>query len=63
MKNCVKCGKIIINGVNGCSMFKDCFDCRGGYPDYSQNKSLRQQEREYGDYEGLILARQETDFD
>ena len=49
--------------VNGCSMFNDCFDCRGGYPDYSRNKSLRQQEREYGDYEGLILARQETDFD
>ena len=36
---CSKCGKEIIYGINGCQMMKECFDCHGGYPDYSHNKS------------------------
>ncbi len=39
MKKCIKCGKEIINGINGCQMMKECFDCHGGCPDYSRNKS------------------------
>lgn len=61
MKNCIKCGKKIVYGVNGCAMFDDCFDCRGGYPDYSRNKSLMTYN--YGDAEERILARQETEYD
>ena len=33
-KRCVKCGVIIINGVNGCTLMDDCFTCHGGYPKY-----------------------------
>lgn len=39
MKRCITCGKEIINGINGCQMMNECFDCHGGYPDYSRNKS------------------------
>lgn len=39
MKYCVKCGTEIKNGLNGCMMLNVCFDCNGGYPDYSRNKS------------------------
>lgn len=39
MKKCIKCGREIVNGVNGCQMLAECFKCRGGYPDYSRNKS------------------------
>ncbi len=35
MKICVKCGKEIINGINGCEMMKECFDCHGGFPKYA----------------------------
>lgn len=34
MKKCIKCGREIINGVNGCMLLNDCFDCHGGYPKY-----------------------------
>lgn len=34
MKKCVKCGCTIIPGENGCTMFDDCFVCRGGLPRY-----------------------------
>lgn len=34
MKTCVICGKEIINGINGCQIMKECFDCHGGYPKY-----------------------------
>ena len=27
MKNCTKCGVIIENGVNGCSMYSECSTC------------------------------------
>jgi len=40
MKTCPLCGKEIINGVNRCQMMKVCFDCNGGFPDYSRNQSL-----------------------
>ena len=62
MKRCIKCGKKIVYGVNGCSMLNDCFDCRGGYPDYSRNKSnFKKMDDGAADYwEGRILARQET---
>ena len=33
MKKCVKCGKEIVYGVNGCMLMDDCFDC-GGRPKY-----------------------------
>lgn len=39
MKTCLTCGKEIIYGINGCQMMNICFDCNGGYPDYSRNKS------------------------
>lgn len=35
MKKCIICGKEIINGVNGCMLLDDCFDCHGGYPKYA----------------------------
>ena len=61
VKKCVKCGKPITNGVNGCAMMDECFDCHGGYPDYSRNKSnYRYDSGEESLYwEGRILARQE----
>ena len=34
MKKCIKCGKEIIYGVNGCMLMDDCIDCHGGYPKY-----------------------------
>lgn len=34
MKRCIKCGREIINGVNGCQLLKDCFECHGGFPKY-----------------------------
>ena len=34
MKKCEKCGKEIVNGVNGCQLMKICFECNGGFPDY-----------------------------
>ena len=40
MKKCVKCGREIVNGVNGCQMMDECFECHGGYPDYSRNKFI-----------------------
>lgn len=39
VKKCIKCGKEIVNGVNGCMLLNKCFDCHGGYPDYSRNQS------------------------
>ena len=39
MKTCLRCGKEIIYGVNGCQMMNICFKCNGGFPDYSRNKS------------------------
>ena len=62
MKRCIKCGKKIVYGVNGCSMLNDCFECRGGHPDYSRNKSnFKLSDNGAADYwEGRILARQET---
>ena len=35
MKTCIKCGKQIINGVNGCQLMTDCFECHGGFPKYA----------------------------
>lgn len=35
MKKCIKCGKVIVPGVNGCSFLDECFDCHGGYPKYT----------------------------
>lgn len=34
MKQCCKCGCKIENGVNGCMLMNECFDCHGGYPKY-----------------------------
>ena len=34
MKRCIVCGKEIINGINGCVIMNECFDCHGGYPKY-----------------------------
>lgn len=65
MKKCIKCGKIITNGINGCSMMKECFDCHGGFPDYSRNKSNRKRSSDEGEdyWEGRILSRQEAYYD
>ncbi len=35
MKICSVCGKEIINGINGCQLMKECFDCHGGFPKYA----------------------------
>ena len=35
MKICPICGKEIINGINGCQLMNECFDCHGGYPKYA----------------------------
>lgn len=42
MKKCIKCGREIINGVNGCQLLNDCFDCRGGYPTYPAPRQARE---------------------
>ena len=34
-KICPVCGKEIINGINGCQLMNECFDCHGGYPKYA----------------------------
>lgn len=33
-KTCIRCGVKIINGINGCQLMKECFDCHGGFPKY-----------------------------
>ena len=35
MKRCIVCGTEITNGINGCQLLKECFDCHGGFPKYS----------------------------
>lgn len=35
MKTCIRCGKQIINGINGCQLMVDCFECHGGFPKYA----------------------------
>lgn len=35
MKTCIKCGKEIIYGVNGCQLMTECFTCHGGFPKYA----------------------------
>ena len=42
MKKCIKCGKEIMNGVNGCAMLNECFHCHGGYPKYVPASRRRQ---------------------
>lgn len=42
MKTCVICGKEIINGINGCQIMKECFDCHGGYPKYPAPRQMRE---------------------
>lgn len=39
MKVCSICGKEIVNGINGCQLMPDCFECHGGLPDYSRQKA------------------------
>ena len=39
MKKCVRCGREIVNGINGCMLLNECFCCNGGYPNYSRNQS------------------------
>ena len=63
-KQCSKCGKIIINGVNGCAMWgNECVECHGGFQDYSRNGITHGVSGNGGaDYwEGRILARQESE--
>ena len=40
MKTCVICGMEIINGVNGCMIMNECFDCHGGYPKYPAPRQM-----------------------
>ena len=61
MKTCPKCGKEIVNGVNGCAMYKECFDC---LPERHYPPPRRMTLEESGtDYEGLILAAAESEYD
>lgn len=60
MKTCKKCGAIIINGVNGCSLAEDvCFSCRPWniYP------VPVKREEPSGDYENKILMMQEAYYE
>ncbi len=61
MKICPKCGKTIVNGVNGCAMQKECTDCS---PIHYYAKPRRMTLEEMGvDYEPLILAAAESEYD
>lgn len=42
MKTCVICGKEIVNGINGCQLMKECFDCHGGFPKYPAPRQMRE---------------------
>lgn len=42
MKKCVKCGNEIVNGVNGCMIMNECFDCHGGFPKYPAPRLVRE---------------------
>ena len=33
----MKCGKEIVDGVNGCQLLDECFICHGGYPKYAKS--------------------------
>ena len=54
MKQCQICGREIINGQNGCAMMAECSDCRP-VRYYAPPRKMEPS----GDYENLILARQE----
>ena len=56
MKRCVICGGAIINGQNGCAMYDTCFECKP-----IKYIAKPKQGCISGDYEGLILAKQEND--
>lgn len=36
MRHCPICGKIIENGITGCAIMPECFDCHGGFPTYAK---------------------------
>ena len=42
MKKCIKCGCEIINGINGCQLMKECFNCHGGYPKYLAPRQINE---------------------
>ena len=59
MKHCSICGAEIILGVNGCTWYSACFDCK---PVRYYQKPMKPEES-WGctlpDYEAAIMARQE----
>lgn len=60
MKTCEKCGAIIINGVNGCSLAGDlCFTCQ---PWKIRPVPVKRPEPS-GDYESKILMMQEAYYE
>ena len=58
MKYCTICGKEIINGFNGCMMYDTCFDCKP-IKYYCKPKKAEIT----GDFEKLILIKQENNFE
>ena len=64
MKICRECGKIIINGINGCMLAGDiCFDCK---PERFDLAPARQAEPTFDEmcyWENRILERQEQYMD
>ena len=61
-KHCSICNKPIYNGVNGCSWYSTCFDCKPiHYPAPAMQKIHSDEAADY--WEGQILARQERYWD
>lgn len=51
MKKCIKCGKEIKYGINGCQLMNECFKCHGGFPQYA--KATRKENISYDELDAM----------
>lgn len=62
MKTCPLCGNEIVNGVNGCSFYSECFDCKPIRYRAAPTRPVGTFE-EMCFWENAILARQDAYYD